>query len=173
MWGTLPKVLTAFANYTTLLDPVVASAHQLDNAQITVVGSLSCDTCTQYTKKRSVRCSMPSIAATPTTPKGTGDVALTALDALPKTVFNDLCLVLLGDVPRVPVAALQALIDQHQPGALCILTAQLEQGGDLGRIIRTNEGHITAIREARDASAAERQITEINTGIVGPMRPNT
>ncbi|HLK71620.1 MAG TPA: bifunctional UDP-N-acetylglucosamine diphosphorylase/glucosamine-1-phosphate N-acetyltransferase GlmU [Steroidobacteraceae bacterium] len=79
-------------------------------------------------------------------------------------------LVLYGDVPLLRVETLQALIDSAQDG-VALLTASLADPTGYGRIVRNRAGGIVAIVEERDASAAQRRIREVNTGVlVAPAR---
>ncbi len=85
--------------------------------------------------------------------------ALPLLDPLLPT------LVLYGDVPLVRVPTLAALV-QAGSDALAVLTVRVPNPAGYGRILRDAAGHICGIVEERDASADERAIDEINTGIL-------
>jgi bifunctional UDP-N-acetylglucosamine pyrophosphorylase/glucosamine-1-phosphate N-acetyltransferase len=71
-----------------------------------------------------------------------------------------------GDVPLLKEHDLQSLLQVHKAAgaAATVLTAEVDQPFGYGRVIRTN-GAITAIVEERDASPAQREIREINSGI--------
>jgi bifunctional UDP-N-acetylglucosamine pyrophosphorylase / glucosamine-1-phosphate N-acetyltransferase len=79
-----------------------------------------------------------------------------------------------GDVPLLEARTLQRLVDVHRDAgaAATVLTATMERPYGYGRIVRT-DGRIARITEERDASPAERQIKEINSGIyafdIGPL----
>jgi bifunctional UDP-N-acetylglucosamine pyrophosphorylase/glucosamine-1-phosphate N-acetyltransferase len=96
-------------------------------------------------------------------PRGTGDAARVALAALPT---DGVTLVTLGDAPLVPTAALAALTREAQAGKLAVLTARVPDPHGLGRIIRDAAGSVREIVEERDATAAQRAIDEINTGVM-------
>ncbi len=99
-------------------------------------------------------------------PRGTGDAARIALDALPA---DGATLVTIGDIPLVPPTSLQALVAHAQAGHLAVLTATVPDPAGLGRIVRDGDGRVRAIVEERDASDAQRAIAEINTGVLaGP-----
>ena len=71
-----------------------------------------------------------------------------------------------GDVPLLSPRTLRRLVELHtaaKAGAT-VVTAVVERPYGYGRIVR-GDGHITRIVEERDASPAERQIKEINSGI--------
>jgi bifunctional UDP-N-acetylglucosamine pyrophosphorylase/glucosamine-1-phosphate N-acetyltransferase len=75
-------------------------------------------------------------------------------------------LALHADVPLLRTETLQQLLETHRcSGAVAtLLTAMMEQPGRLGRVLRKDDGHVSRIVEALDASEAERAIREINTG---------
>ena len=83
--------------------------------------------------------------------------------ALPYLRPGGTTLVLYGDVPLTREATLENLISK--PG-LRFLTATLSDPTGYGRIVRDNTGRIVRIVEERDASAREKSIREINTGIL-------
>lgn len=86
--------------------------------------------------------------------------------ALPHISARDLVLILYGDVPLVQKASLLQLLNAARETGFSLLTAELEQPGAYGRIIRDEHNRVTAIVEAGDASAAERRIREVNTGLM-------
>jgi bifunctional UDP-N-acetylglucosamine pyrophosphorylase / glucosamine-1-phosphate N-acetyltransferase len=71
-----------------------------------------------------------------------------------------------GDVPLLRPATLRALVDAHtaRGAAATVLTAKVDRPQGYGRIVR-NEGRIAAIVEDKDATPAQREIDEINSGI--------
>src|SRR4051812_46220558 len=83
--------------------------------------------------------------------------------ALPYLHGNGATLVLYGDVPLTRDTTLERLVGT--PG-LRLLTALLPDPAGYGRIIRDKSGHIAKIVEDKDASAQEKKVQEINTGIL-------
>ena len=75
-------------------------------------------------------------------------------------------LLLSGDVPLLSAATLRTLLEAHHAAgaAATVVTALVERPYGYGRIIRTG-GRIARIVEERDASPAQRQVREINSGI--------
>ena len=75
-------------------------------------------------------------------------------------------ILLSGDVPLLTPKTLQALLDRHHStgAAATVLTAVVEAPHGYGRIVRSGE-QIARIVEERDATPAERDIREINSGI--------
>ncbi|HEX4886122.1 MAG TPA: bifunctional UDP-N-acetylglucosamine diphosphorylase/glucosamine-1-phosphate N-acetyltransferase GlmU [Casimicrobiaceae bacterium] len=96
-------------------------------------------------------------------PRGTGDAVRKALAAIPP---DGVTLILLGDVPLVPTAALERLVRAAQDGKLAVLTARVPDPHGLGRVVRDPYGHVRAIVEERDATPDQRRIDEINTGVI-------
>ena len=96
-------------------------------------------------------------------PRGTGDAARVALDALPA---DGVTLVSIGDIPLVPSAELAALVQEAEAGKLAVLTAHVPDPSGLGRIVRDGAGRVRAIVEEKDANPAQRAINEINTGVM-------
>jgi bifunctional UDP-N-acetylglucosamine pyrophosphorylase/glucosamine-1-phosphate N-acetyltransferase len=71
-----------------------------------------------------------------------------------------------GDVPLLTGNTLRSLIETHANcnAAATVVTAEMPRPFGYGRIVRTS-GRISKIVEERDASPAQRKITEINSGI--------
>lgn len=93
---------------------------------------------------------------------GTGHAVKTALPHLSQ---EGRTLVLYGDVPLIDTATLRALLDAagNEVGLLTDIPADPT---GLGRIIRNDQGSVTAIVEEKDADAAQKAVREINTGIL-------
>ncbi len=86
--------------------------------------------------------------------------------AMPQVDNDATVLVLYGDVPLVPSELMQQLADQAEQRGLAILTVTLDDSTGYGRIVRNHQGDIQAIVEHKDANPEQRQIKEINTGIL-------
>ena len=97
-------------------------------------------------------------------PLGTGHAVLQAEAAV--TGAQDV-LVLYGDTPLLDGALLRQLVEAHrQSGAAAtLLTVELDDPTGYGRIVRDAGGRVVRIVEEADATAAERAIREVNTGI--------
>jgi bifunctional UDP-N-acetylglucosamine pyrophosphorylase/glucosamine-1-phosphate N-acetyltransferase len=94
--------------------------------------------------------------------RGTGHALMQAMPNLPDEAR---VLVLLGDHPLVPTNLLQALVDEGDTG-LSVLTMILDTPAGYGRVLRDQEGEVTAVVEERDATSDQRAISEVNTGII-------
>ncbi|MBS0403015.1 MAG: bifunctional UDP-N-acetylglucosamine diphosphorylase/glucosamine-1-phosphate N-acetyltransferase GlmU [Proteobacteria bacterium] len=86
--------------------------------------------------------------------------------ALPLLADDGLVVVLSGDVPLTEAATLQALVDAAQGERLALLTVRLPEPTGYGRIVRAADGSVQRIVEQKDASADERAITEVYSGIL-------
>ncbi len=95
---------------------------------------------------------------------GTGHAVVQCHDEL--NTGNDI-LVLYGDVPLIKETTLSALIAKgRQNNVVCLLSFDAIDPTGYGRIVRDNEGLVTAIVEEKDASEDIRQIKESNSGIL-------
>ena len=92
---------------------------------------------------------------------GTGHAVQVTLPVLPR---EGVSLILSGDVPCITEQTLQKLLDVSRETQIGLVTLTLADATGYGRIVREN-GKIQAIVEHKDASEAQRQIQEINTGI--------
>jgi bifunctional UDP-N-acetylglucosamine pyrophosphorylase/glucosamine-1-phosphate N-acetyltransferase len=95
---------------------------------------------------------------------GTGHAVLCAKNSF-EAFAGDL-LILSGDVPLVSEQTLKAMLCTHRQhgAALTLLTASVKEPAGYGRILRDGRGEIAGIVEERDATAAQRQIREVNAG---------
>lgn len=95
--------------------------------------------------------------------KGTGHAVQMAL---PKLAPTGKTLILYGDVPLTSATTLQRLIATvGDDNTLALITVELDNPAGYGRIVREH-GRIRRIVEQKDANEAEKQIREINTGIL-------
>lgn len=91
---------------------------------------------------------------------GTGHAVRQALPAV--NPDHDV-LVLYGDVPLISLNSLQSLLSQPRPA---LLTAVLADPSQLGRIVRGDNHEFVEVVEYADASEAQRELTEINSGVL-------
>ena len=97
-------------------------------------------------------------------PSGTGHALLQARDLSASATH---VAVLSADVPLVTPATLEGLVNRHvESGAvITLVTVEVESPGDLGRVMRSPDGSITAIVEYDMADDQVRSINEVNGGI--------
>ena len=76
-------------------------------------------------------------------------------------------LILAGDMPLVRTESLRRLLGRHaaERNAVTVLSAELEDPAGYGRIVRGGGGAFEKIVEEKDATAAERAVREVNSGI--------
>ncbi|MEO8219506.1 MAG: bifunctional UDP-N-acetylglucosamine diphosphorylase/glucosamine-1-phosphate N-acetyltransferase GlmU [Specibacter sp.] len=100
---------------------------------------------------------------------GTGRAVQQALDALDADAeVTGTVVVTYGDVPLLTTELLAELVATHAAdnNAVTVLTAVLDDAAGYGRILRDEtDGTVLGIREHKDATDAEREIREINSGI--------
>ena len=99
---------------------------------------------------------------------GTGHAVAQALPRIPD---GHQVLVLYGDVPLLRSETLRRLLKAAEAGApgergLALLTAELPDPTGYGRILRDADGRVTGIVEEGDASAEQRALREVNTGVL-------
>lgn len=97
-------------------------------------------------------------------PYGTGFAVSIALDEVDD---SDTCIVLNGDSPLIGSETLNGFINYHENKCsdMTILTAELKNPTNYGRILRDKDANVVGIREEKDASEKEKLIREINSGI--------
>ncbi len=94
--------------------------------------------------------------------KGTGHAVL---QVLPELKTQSTVLVMYGDVPLIRSTTLEALVEQAMT-APALLTARLQDAQGYGRILRDETGAMLGVVEDKDADEVQRQIKEINTGVL-------
>lgn len=97
-------------------------------------------------------------------PQGTGDALRVALKKM-KAKSGDV-LVLNGDMPLITSKSLKGLLKEHRKkkASVTITTGEESPESSFGRIVRNNDDDIQAIVEFKDATPAQKQITEVNLG---------
>jgi len=96
---------------------------------------------------------------------GTGDAVNRCAPYLKN--FQGTVLVLCGDTPLLSKDIVSSLLKKHHKSQVSatVLTAIINDPDRYGRILRDDEGSFKAIREAKDATAVELEIKEINVGV--------
>ena len=98
---------------------------------------------------------------------GTGHALIVARPEL-ESCPSGVVVALVGDVPKLQPETLRSLVATHrQEGAACtILTMSLETPTGYGRIVRVGGKRVRAIVEEKVASATQKKIREVSTGIL-------
>ena len=156
MHSALPKVLHPLAG-KPLLAHVIDTARALEPTALVVVVGHGAE------QVRSAVGGTGIAFAEQAEQLGTGHAVMQALPLLDDAVPT---LVLYGDVPLTTAATLQRLVTSAGQGRLGILTVEMEDPTGYGRIVRDAAGRIARIVEQKDATDTQRQIREINTGIM-------
>ncbi len=155
MHSDLPKVLHPLAG-KPLIAHVVAAARAIAAEQICIVHGHGGD------RVRAALSGEDLAYALQAPQLGTGHALQQALPGLTRA---PLTLVLYGDVPLVSPGTLEDLLKAAGKG-VAILTAELDDPAGYGRVLRNKAGDVTGIVEQKDATAAQKRIREINSGIM-------
>jgi len=154
MYSDRPKVLHALAG-RPLVQHVLETAAQLAPQNVCVVyghgGEMVPEAMAQY--KAAFVLQEPQL--------GTGHAVQ---QAAPHLGGGNRTLVLYGDVPLIQHSTLHQM--QQAGEGLVLLTVNLANPTGYGRIVRNAEGDVRCIVEEKDASPEQREIKEVNTGIV-------
>jgi len=154
MYSEKPKVLHALAG-KPLVQHVLDCATALQPQQVCVVyghgGEAVPQAMRQYAAQFVIQ--EPQL--------GTGHAVQ---QAMPHLADDGQTLVLYGDVPLIQHSTLHQM--QQAAGGLVLLTVDLDNPAGYGRIVRNEQGDVLSIVEEKDASPEQREIREVNTGIL-------
>lgn len=97
-------------------------------------------------------------------PYGTGFAVSTAIDSIDD---DDTVIILNGDTPLISDSTIDCFLKFHEcrQNAMTVLTADMPNPTNYGRIVRDEDANIKAIVEEKDANEKEKLIREINSGI--------
>ncbi len=155
MHSNLPKVLHPLAG-RPLIGHVLDTARDLGAERLHVVVGLGADLVEAEVSAADVTCHLQSEQ------RGTGHAVQQAIDSCDP---DNTVLVLYGDMPLISSASLREVIDLSNAG-VAMLSATLDDPSGYGRVIRDEHGVFVAVVEEADASPAEKQHNEINTGVL-------
>ncbi len=155
MRSALPKVLQPLAG-RPLLGHVVDCARALEADDVCVVYGHGGDAVQQAFAGQDLRWALQAEQL------GTGHAVL---QAMPGTPDANQVLILFGDVPLIRPATLTRLLDACGGDGTGVLTVDVAEPFGYGRIVRGAHG-VERIVEEKDATDDERQIVEINTGVM-------
>ncbi|BCK88908.1 bifunctional protein GlmU [Sideroxyarcus emersonii] len=154
MYSDKPKVLHALAG-KPLVQHVLDCAVSLQPQQICVIyghgGEAVPQAMQQYGAKFVIQ--EPQL--------GTGHAVQ---QVLPHLEDQSRTLVLYGDVPLIQHSTLHQMLQAGD--GLVLLTVNLDKPTGYGRIVRDGQGDVQCIVEEKDATTEQRQIGEVNTGIL-------
>ncbi|MEM0912327.1 MAG: bifunctional UDP-N-acetylglucosamine diphosphorylase/glucosamine-1-phosphate N-acetyltransferase GlmU [Pseudomonadota bacterium] len=155
MKSALPKVLHKIAN-KPIVEHIIETVQSLDCESINLVYGHGAEQLESTLAAHQLNWCLQQEQL------GTGHAVMQALPYIDDT---DDVLILVGDAPLISADTLHALIKAKKTAPLALLTVNMADPAGMGRIIRDN-GNITAIVEHKDATDEQRQIKEINTGIM-------
>jgi bifunctional UDP-N-acetylglucosamine pyrophosphorylase/glucosamine-1-phosphate N-acetyltransferase len=169
MKSRLPKVLHLLAG-RALLQHVVDTAARLNARRMVVItghGAMEVEAALAHsarpTSSNTSNVSNFEMKFVRQEPQlGTGHAVQQAVPALPD---DGVTLILNGDVPLIQVDTLRGLIADCAGSKLALLTVKMPDPTGYGRIVRQGEA-VKAIVEHKDASAEQRMINEIYTGVM-------
>lgn len=154
MRSSLPKVLQPLAG-RPLLGHVIETAKKLNAKNIITIFGHGGNLVQQAFAQENVQWVEQAEQL------GTGHAVKVTLPVLPS---DGVSLILSGDVPCISQETLEKLLAVSRETGIGLVTLTLADATGYGRIVRENN-KIQAIVEHKDASDAQRQIKEINTGI--------
>jgi bifunctional UDP-N-acetylglucosamine pyrophosphorylase / glucosamine-1-phosphate N-acetyltransferase len=162
--ASVPKVLHPICG-RSLLGHVVAAARELEPEQlVVVVGHMR-----EKVAAHLAEIDPAARAAVQAERLGTGHAVRMALEALDAdgVSCDGTVVVTYADTPLLTAETLRALVAAHQAdgNAVTVLSARVPDPTGYGRIVRAADGSVSGIVEHKEASAAEREIDEINSGV--------
>jgi bifunctional UDP-N-acetylglucosamine pyrophosphorylase/glucosamine-1-phosphate N-acetyltransferase len=165
MRSTTPKILHRIAG-RTLVDHAVRAVAGIEPDHLVVVVGHGREQVTEHITEVTKTIGRPVTVAFQEHQRGTGHAVSCALAELPADLTGTV-LVSYGDVPLLTTDTLHALLAAHADGGYgaTVLTSVVADPTGYGRIIRDDDGLVTGIVEQADATAAQRAITEINSGV--------
>jgi len=146
------KVLHSLAG-STVIEQILATSEQLSADKIIMVYGH------QGAQLRAHLASKDLIWVEQANPQGTGHAVQLALPYLNKQAK---VIVLVGDAPLIQASDLKKLLQHSQ----AVLTAKMDNPFGYGRIIKNESGQVEAIVEEKDANSQQKQVDEINSGIM-------
>lgn len=157
MYSQKPKVLHTIGG-KPMLAHVIAAAKKLKAANIHLVVGY------QAEQIRQVFAEDKTLSWVEQTEQlGTGHAVMQAAPALAE---QSRVLILCGDVPLLEVTTLNRLLEKLDTAAVAVLTLDTPEPFGFGRLVRDEQGSAVAIIEEKDATEQQKEITEINSGII-------
>ena len=162
MKSRTPKVLQKLAG-RALLQHVLITAAQLQARSSVIITGHGAEQVEAVLKQQPTSSGMELKFVRQEPQLGTGHAVQ---QAMPVLAEDGMVIVLSGDVPLTQAQTLQGLVDAAGEQRMALLTVTMQDPTGYGRIMRNAQGTVQRIVEQKDASEAERAITEIYSGIM-------
>lgn len=143
-----------------MVDYVVASASEIAGNDVVVVVGHQAEAV-----KSAVCSSRKALFVSQLEQLGTGHAVMCARGAVGEATRQ--VVILCGDVPLVKPETLRRLVEEHEltGRAVSVLAVSLDEPKGYGRMVTAEDGALLRIVEEKDATAEERTIKEVNSGI--------
>ena len=163
MHSQLPKVLHTVGNKPMLIH-VINSAESAGAKKIHVVVGNDGERIKEQVRRFPIQNEVSWILQSEQL--GTAHAVQQAASHFESKAEGDHILVLYGDVPLIKPDTLVQLLLNTKTGSIGILTLLTENNRGLGRILRDESNKIMGIVEEKDASDLQKEIKEVNSGIM-------
>ena len=163
MHSRLPKVLHTVGDKPMLIH-VINSAESAGAKKIHVVVGNDGEQVKEQVRRFFIRNEVSWILQSEQL--GTAHAVQQAVSHFESKAEGDHILVLYGDVPLIKPDTLVQLLLNTKTGSIGILTLLTENNRGLGRILRDESNKIMGIVEEKDASDLQKEIKEVNSGIM-------
>ena len=157
MGGDSPKVLANLGGQPMLQNLINTTNDFKQSKRILVVGYKANEV------KKQIKTTKKTDCVKQNKQLGTAHAVKQALPSLRK---GSVSVILYGDVPLVCTATLKKLISSAKSNNLALLTFNKDNPSGYGRIVRKGRNAIDQIVEEKDASTKQKEITEVNSGIM-------
>jgi bifunctional UDP-N-acetylglucosamine pyrophosphorylase/glucosamine-1-phosphate N-acetyltransferase len=155
MKSSLPKVLHKIAG-KPMVEHIIDTAKELDCQSLNLVYGHGADLLKSALDHHQVNWCLQAEQL------GTGHAVQQAVEFIKD---DEDVMILVGDAPLISADTLRRLVAAKTSADLALLTVHLDDPTGMGRIVRDGD-NIKAIVEHKDASDAQREIKEINTGMM-------
>ena len=155
MKSSYPKVLHKAAGIP-MVERVVSAAEEATGKQAILVYGSGGNLLPDYFGSR-------CMYALQSERKGSGHAAMMASDAIKKSGC-EYVIIIAGDMPLIRASSIKRLAEEAAKSDCggMLLTGRLSDPTGYGRIVRSENGEVTAIVEQSDATEEQKKITEVN-----------
>ena len=157
-----PKVLHEILGRPMLFYVLNSCKHSQVEKNLVVVGHNKEKVCKAFEDEKDVEFIEQPIGDN--VPYGTG---YAVMDALDKIEDDDTVIILNGDTPIISNSTISCFLRYHEErnNDITVLSADMKDPTNYGRIVRDENANVVAIVEEKDASEKQKLIREINSGI--------